>query len=464
MLRPDDIPEQVRAICVELRNRGFCAWVVGGSVRDLLRGAPAKDWDVATSAKPSEIQQAFRRTVPTGIEHGTVTVLLGDDAYEVTTLRGEGAYADGRRPSTVEFLEDIEGDLARRDFTVNAIAYDPLADAITDPFGGCRDIEARVLRAVGRARDRFDEDGLRALRAARFAATLEFELEEETKAAIRQTLGTFKRVSHERVRDEWTKALKARVPSRAFTVMADTGLLGAISEELEKSVGCEQNKYHAYDVWRHSLECMDALPAEDPVLRLAGLLHDIGKPRTRAMGANTNDWTFYNHDSVGAELADRWMREFRYSNEERARVTHLVRHHLVCYSDEWSDAAVRRFMKRVGREAIDPLIQLARADAIGKGRDVSADLSALERLLERVASVNAAGSALSVRDLAVNGSDIMKVFGLPPGRVIGEVLEKLLETVLERPEANERDELLTMARTTIESLAATASATKKAPS
>jgi len=281
------------------------------------------------------------------------------------------------------------------------------------------------------------------LRGARFVATLGFELEEETAAAIPGALDTFRRVSHERVRDEWVKAMKAERPSRAFEVMRSTGILEVTLPELLEQVGCEQNRHHAYDVWTHSLECLDACEG-GPVVRLAALLHDLGKPRTRARHEETGDWIFYHHEKVGADMADRWLRDYRFSNEEREHVVNLVRHHLVCYSPEWSDAAVRRFVKRVGSEDVEPLLVLARADALAKGRPVEEDLAGLEELRRRVHRVHEEGNALSTRDLAVSGKDVMAHLGAPPGPRIGEILRELLERVIEDPELNQRERLLAM--------------------
>ncbi|HKU43165.1 MAG TPA: HD domain-containing protein [Polyangiales bacterium] len=437
------IPEPVVGLCQTLRAAGYKAWVVGGSLRDVLRGGHPKDWDLATSARPEQLMRVFKRVVPTGIAHGTVTVLLGKQSYELTTLRGEGAYSDSRRPDEVFFVDDIEQDLARRDFTVNAVAYDPFDDRLIDPFGGLRDLAARVLRTVGVAEERFGEDGLRVLRAARFAATLEFEIEPATLAAIPKCLDAFRRVSKERVRDEWLRAMEARVPSRAFDVMRGSGILAITCPELVTQFGCTQNRYHAYDVWHHSLACLDASPAR-PLQRMAALLHDLGKPRTRALSEKTSDYTFYNHESVGADLADVWLREYRFSNEERSKIVHLVRHHLICYSNEWTDAAVRRFVRRVGPEHVDALLELGRADALGKGRPVDDELAALEELRARIADSVAKGAAFGTRDLAIDGRDVMLKLGIRPGPRVGQVLENLLERVLERPELNERDTLLGM--------------------
>ena len=440
---PGSIPEPVVAICRRLADHGHRAWVVGGCLRDLLLGKAVSDWDVATSALPGEVQRVFPKVIPTGVQHGTVTVLFGGGQYEVTTLRGEGAYSDGRRPDEVFFVRDLDEDLARRDFTVNAIAYDPLADVLSDPFDGLGDMGRRLIRAVGDAHERFNEDGLRVLRGARFVATLEFELHEATERAIPGALGTYRKVSHERVRDEWTKTMKARSPSRAFEVMRRTGILEATFPELLEQVGCEQNKWHAYDVWTHTMKCLDASEG-DAAVRIAALLHDVGKPRTRQRSEETNDWTFYHHERLGADMADRWLRDYRFSNAERQRIVGMIRNHLICYAPGWGDAAVRRFVKRVGKESLDGLFALARADVVAKGRPVDDELAAIEELRGRVERVLAEGAALSTRDLAVSGADVMERLGIAPGPRIGEVLRALLERVLEDPSLNERDRLLVL--------------------
>lgn len=438
-------PAAVHAIVARLRDLGFRSWLVGGGVRDALRGAAPADWDVATDARPDDLLRAFPKAVPTGLQHGTVTVVEGGAHYEVTTLRGESAYSDGRHPDEVRYVDDITADLARRDFTVNAIAVEPQTGAVVDPFGGCRDLQARVLRAVGDPRERFAEDGLRVLRAARFTATLEFELDPATAAAIAPTLGTFRKVSPERVRDEWLKTMKARRPSRAFEVMRATGMLAVTCPEILEGVGMAQNKWHAFDVWRHGMACMDRC-AGDPVLRVAALLHDVGKPRTRAFSDKTKDWTFYDHDKVGAAMAEPICERLRFSTDERRRIVDLVRHHLFHY-DGWTDAAVRRWIRRVGRDRIDDLWALNEADVRGKADAVEdADLAPLQRMKEHVARVLAAGDALSVRDLAVDGADLMRELGLPPGKAIGVLLGELLERVTEEPARNEPTALLALAR------------------
>ncbi len=374
-----------------------------------------------------------------------MTVVRGGRHYEVTTLRGEGTYTDGRRPDWVEFVDDITADLARRDFTVNAIAVDPVDGKVIDPFDGRGDLSREVLRAVGDPKERFAEDGLRVLRAARFVATLELTLDPDTESAIGGTLDTYRKVAQERVRDEWLKTMVARRPSRAFEVMRRTGILGVTCPELVESYGVQQNRWHAYDVWRHVLECLDAC-AGDPVLRVAALVHDVGKPRTRAWSDKTSDFTFYDHDRVGAEMAESIAARMRFSNDDRARIVALVRHHIFHYASDWSDATVRRWIRRVGADRVSDLWALNEADVRAKGLDATEDLASLGHLKEHVARVIAEGAALSTRDLRINGHDLMRELGLPPGRIVGQLLEALLEMVTTDPSINARETLLAKAK------------------
>jgi tRNA nucleotidyltransferase (CCA-adding enzyme) len=273
-------------------------------------------------------------------------------------------------------------------------------------------------------------------------------------SAVR-SLDTFRRVSAERVRDEWIKAMHARRPSVAFEAMRRTRLLEITCPEMLESVGCTQNKWHAFDVWGHAMACLDACKPE-PILRVAALLHDVAKPRTRAFSDKTQDYTFYEHERIGAELCEPILARLRFSNDERLKVTSLVRNHLICYSDDWTDAAVRRWLRRVTPELAPDLYEIGFADARGKGREHSEDLANIERLRARVEAVIAAGAALSARDLAINGRDLMQELGLAPSRTIGEILERLVELVTDDPALNERAPLLAAAREMI--------APKEAPS
>jgi tRNA nucleotidyltransferase (CCA-adding enzyme) len=439
------VPTDVRDVAARLAESGHRSWIVGGCVRDAILGRPIGDWDLATSARPEEVLKLFRKAIPTGIEHGTVTVVTRGRHVEVTTLRGEATYSDGRRPDAVHFVDDIAADLARRDFTINAIAVDTTTGALVDPFGGQRDLAARVLRAVGTAEERFAEDGLRCLRAARFVATLEVDLDPATERGIGSALGTYAKVSAERVRDEWMKTMKARRPSRAFEVMRASGMLGVTCPELLESVGCTQNRHHAYDVWGHAMACLDAAPAA-PVLRVAALLHDVGKPRSRAFSEKTSDYTFYDHERIGAEIADPILRRLRFSNDERTRVVALVRHHLVCWEPSWSDAALRRWVRRVSPELLEDLYALCLADADGKGKDPRPEHERIAGLRAHVERLMAESHAFRTKDLAVSGHDLMRVFGRAPGPWLGRLLEGLLERVLDDPSLNTPERLLEAAR------------------
>jgi tRNA nucleotidyltransferase (CCA-adding enzyme) len=444
------VPDDVVALCRKLREAGFEAWLVGGAVRDLLRGKAAKDFDVATSAAPADVTRVFgrKRTIPTGEKHGTVTVLTERDGrkdqVEVTTYRGEGAYSDGRRPDAVVFVRTLEEDLKRRDFTMNAIAYDPIDKRLSDPFGGQEDLAAGRIRAVGDALERFREDGLRAMRAVRFAAQHEFAIDPPTEAAIAEALDVFAKVSAERVRDELLKILSARKPSIGLELMRTTGLLGRTIPELLEGVGFTQNRHHAHDVWYHTLAAVDATDRlGDPpwLVRFAALLHDVAKPRTAADKPDApGERTFFRHESVGAAMADDIARRLKLSTKEREIIVNLVGNHMFWYTPEWSDGTVRRFISRVGPEHIDALFALREGDVRARGHGESPGVE-LDALRGRVAEQLAQQSALKVTDLCVGGGDVMQVLGVPPSPIIGEVLRRLLERVLDDSSLNDKERL-----------------------
>jgi tRNA nucleotidyltransferase (CCA-adding enzyme) len=447
----DAIPGDVVALCRKLQEAGCATFVVGGAVRDVLLGRQGRgaDFDVATAAPPEEVRRIFgrRRTLPIGIKHGTVTVLLGEGEgrrpVEVTTFRGEGAYADGRRPESVRFLQSIEEDLARRDFTVNAIAYDPVARALVDPHGGLVDLDARLIRAVGDPAARFGEDGLRCMRAVRFAATLEMSLDAATQAAIPGARETFRKVSAERVRDELCKLLLAPRPSVGLELMLETGLLAEVVPELLEGVDLVQNRFHRHDVWRNTLTTVDAVEPR-LVLRLAALLHDVGKPRTAEEREDApGEHRFFHHESVGARLADEILRRLRFSNAERELVVHLVAQHMYYYTGDWTPQAVRRFLKRVGPEHVDEIFALRAADIVGFGRGDDPE-DEIAPLRARVDQTLREAAALKVSDLVIGGGEVMQVLGLPPGPLVGKVLARLLERVLDDPQLNTREALLAL--------------------
>jgi len=434
------VPAHVMALLRTLQGAGHRAVLVGGCVRDLARGVEVSDWDAGTSARPEAVQALFPRTVPTGLKHGTVTVLTAGGPVEVTTFRVESGYSDARRPDQVTFTDDLRADLERRDFTVNAMGWDPIAEREEDPFGGRADLAAGILRAVGDPRDRFREDGLRPVRAARFAATLEVEIVPETFEALGEARDQVARVAAERIRDELVKMLRAREPSRGFEVLRRSGLLSLILPELAATVAVPQNRYHAYDVYYHTLHTCDAAPREKPDVRLAALFHDVGKPATRAERPD-GDATFYNHQFESARLAEKAMTRLRFSGEMTERVVHLVRQHMFDYRHEWSDAAVRRFLRAIGPEHVADLFDLRIADNVGNGTKTGFP-HYLGELSDRIDAVLASAQAFTLRDLAVDGKDVMREMHLPAGPVVGAILEKLLEEVIEHPERNDRPYLL----------------------
>lgn len=444
------IPQAVVGLCRELRRAGHEAWLVGGAIRDLSLGRAAADFDIATSARPDEMRRVFarRRLVPTGEKHGTMTVLLPGVAglergVEVTTFRGEGAYSDGRRPDRVEFVSSLEQDLERRDFTVNALAFDPLDGRLLDPFAGRRDLDERCLRAVGDPLARFREDGLRVMRAVRLAAQLAFTLDPLTREAIPGALDVLARVSQERVRDELLKLLAAPRPSLGLHLMQETGILAQVLPEAARLVGLAQNRFHAHDVWEHTVVTVDEMVGGS-LARLAALLHDLGKPATAAAKDDqSDDLSFYQHETVGAELADAVCRRFKLSNYDREWVVALVRHHMFWYAPAWTDATVRRFIARVGVDLLPGLYALRAADvrARGRGEDPGREL---DELMSRVAREIEAQRALKVSDLAVGGQDVMAALACSPGPLVGEVLRRLLERVVDDPELNHRETLLSL--------------------
>lgn len=411
---------------------------MGGGVRDLLLGRRVGDWDVATDARPEQVAGLFDKVIPTGIEHGTVTVMIGRSQVEVTTFRGDLGYSDGRRPDRVVFLKSLREDLKRRDFTVNAMAYDTRSDRIIDPHQGRRDLKRGVIRAVGDPLRRFAEDGLRPLRAVRFASVLGFEIEKKTFGAIAKRLKVFRKVAPERVRVELLKILGSRQAHQGIELLRDSGLLEEILPELAPGVGFAQNRFHKYDVYHHVLKCLEHARG-DAVLKLAVLLHDVAKPQT-AEGPE-GERTFYGHEMASAEAAARVLKRLRFSNQERQRVVTLISSHMFHYLPEWTDGAVRRLVRRVGPELLEDMYELRRADAWGRGVGVRDTLANLKALKRRVAKVLAEDAALKVTDLAIGGEEVMKVLRIRPGPRVGKILDALLEQVLDDPSLNKPKKL-----------------------
>lgn len=433
----------LREIAQIFSSHGKTVYLVGGAVRDLIRGEKGQDWDLATAATPQEVMVLFRRVIPTGIKHGTVTILYKGHSIETTTFRTESEYSDGRRPDAIQFAPTIEEDLSRRDFTMNALAAELPSGQLVDPFGGRGDIQSRIIRCVGAPEKRFAEDGLRPLRAVRFAAQLGFTVEAGTLAAIRGALETTAKVSAERIRDELNKILASPQPSIAFRLMEQTGLLSLILPELAQCRGVEQKGFHRFDVLDHLLLSCDGVPADKPVARLAALFHDLGKPATRRMDPS-GVWTFYQHEEKSERLGRDILLRLRYPTVIVEKVAHLIQVHMFHYEDSWTDAAVRRFIVRVGEENLADLYALRRGDAFGtQGIEPPADLNG--PLISRVEGLLVQQRTLSIKDLAINGEDLAAL-GIPRGPIMGKILKELFETVLDDPALNTRENLLKIAK------------------
>jgi tRNA nucleotidyltransferase (CCA-adding enzyme) len=450
-LRAHPWPPWALEILRTLAADGHQALLVGGTVRDaLLPTRPGRDAgavDVATDRLPDQVLGTFPRTVPTGLAYGTITIVTDGGIAECTTFRSEGGYRDARHPEQVAFTRDPLADLDRRDLTVNALAYDPASDTLLDPHDGALDVERRRLRAVGEPLARFREDALRPFRVARLAAVLELDPDDallDALAAIRDPASGVRidALAAERVRDELQKLLTAPRPSTGLELLRRGGLLERWLPELAAMIGVGQNRFHADDVWTHTLLTTDAAPAAKPRVRWGALLHDVGKPATRLM--RNGDWTFYEHDAVGADLTDRLLERLRFPTDERLAIVRLVREHMFDLGAA-SDAALRRWLRRVGTENVADLFDLRIADTIGN-RKRTGFPTGLERLRERIQRLIDAEAALHVRDLAVDGNDVMRELGIAPGPEIGRALDALLEEVIDRPEANTRDHLLARLR------------------
>ena len=435
------IPDVLRRFSRILEEHDFKCFLVGGAIRDLIAGRPGGDYDIATDATPEQVREIYRRVIPTGIEHGTVTVLFDNYRLEVTTFRVDSKYSDGRRPDAVEYTPSIQEDLKRRDFTINSIAYDLQKKRLLDPNHGIDDLKNKLIRAIGNPVARFQEDGLRLLRACRFAAQLHFHIEEATRSAIKHTSSAISNISWERIRDEITKIILSDNLVYGFDLMADNGLLQRVLPELFKCRGIPQGDRHAYDVYRHSLETCAAAPSVDLSLRLAGLFHDVGKAVTFSQEDRPR---FHGHDLVSADIAKSIAERLKFPGAVITKVYHLIRHHMFNYTEDWTDAAVRRFVSRVGRSEIGDLVRLRIADQQGMGRKKGQSRYLVD-FLTRIESTLQRDSALSVNDLKINGRDIIEKLELSPGPVIGTILRFLLESVLDDPELNEPEILLHMA-------------------
>ena len=432
-----DIPPGAKYILRTLTDAGYEAFLVGGCVRDMLRGVRPHDWDICTSARPGETERCFtgHRIAETGLKHGTVTVLMDGMPCEITTYRAEGPYSDSRRPDFVRFVSDLETDLARRDFTMNAVAMGP-DGSLRDPFGGGKDIEAGLIRCVGEPARRFREDGLRVMRALRFAAAFGYGVEEKTAQAIHDNRMVLKYVAAERINAELCKLL---VGGTGDILRQYPDVLCEFWPELGPLVTLEQNNpWHRWGGWEHTVRAVEAAPP-GLILRLTMLLHDIGKPECKSTDENGTDH-FYGHPAVSARLADGMLRRLKFDNRTRERVVALVEYHDV--QIPYRERSIHRWLGRLGPEAFFQLLEVKRADCMGQARRLAEDrLAELEKIERSAREIIARNQCFRLRDLAVNGRDVI-ASGIPPGPEVGRVLRELLERVLNGEVRNSREELL----------------------
>ena len=454
-----DVPKEVKFVISELKNKGFEAYIVGGCVRDFLRGVGPQDWDVATNAKPTEIGKIFPRSYADN-KFGTVTILTGSEdpklkEIEITPYRIESKYTDKRHPDEIKWAKTIKEDLARRDFTVNAIAMSlsepgTAKPGIIDPFKGQKDIKNKIIRAVGNPEDRFSEDALRMMRAVRFAVTLQvppsggrsasWRIETKTGQAIKKAAPLLQVISKERIRDELMKIVMVEEAASGLELLRKLGLLKYIIPELEEGYGQTQNKHHIYEIYDHNLRCLDyaAKKKYNKFVRLAALFHDLAKPRTKR--GEGPDSTFYGHEILGAKMTCQVLNRLKFSKKDIEKIAKLVRYHLFYYNvGEVSEASVRRLVRQVELENVAELLQLRYCDRIGSGcpKAEPYKLRHLKYLIEKVSQ-----DPISVKMLEVNGKDVMDTLEIQPGPAIGQILDILLGQVLSYPQRNKKNVLL----------------------
>lgn len=428
------LPDKVGYIITTLEEAGYEAYAVGGCIRDSILGRKPDDWDITTSARPEQVKALFRRTIDTGIQHGTVTIMLEQEGFEVTTYRIDGEYEDSRHPKEVLFTGKLEEDLQRRDFTMNALAYNDRS-GLVDCFGGACDMKQRLVRAVGRPEERFEEDALRMMRAVRFAAQLGFEIEDKTEAAIKKMASGLARISAERIQTELIKLLVSPHPERMRTLY-ETGITAVILPEWDIMMQTQQNNpHHCYTVGEHTLSALTHTPA-DKVKRLAILLHDAGKPAAKASGPDGYDH-FHGHAAISRDMADRIMHRLKFDNDTLNKVTRLVLWH--DYKPELTEASVRRGIHKIGEDIFPYLFDIQRADILAQSNLLREEklqtLLDTQQIYYRILEAN---QCLSLKELAVSGKDLIAL-GIKPGKELGEILQALLDWVLEHPEDNKKE-------------------------
>lgn len=436
-----DIPSFVTKILDKFEENGYEIYVVGGAIRDLLMGIDVDDWDFTTNATPEEILKIFPEAFY-GNKYGTVGISdeSSPNPYEITTFRTESGYSDSRRPDKIEWGKTLEEDLKRRDFTINAMAL--AKDRIIDPFEGQKDLKAKLIRAVGDPHERFSEDALRLMRAIRIATELGFKIEEKTLYAIKQNATLINKIARERTRDELLKILESQNPYQGIVMLKESGLLQEILPEFEKTFGVEQKspgRHHIYDVGTHCLYSLKAVTekTKDPIVRFATLIHDIGKPQTYKKLDN-GTITFYNHEVIGARMAKGIAERLRFSKKDSERLWKLVRYHQFTVDERQTDSAIRRFIKKVGMENISDMLDLRVGDRLGGGStETSWRLEEFKKRLDEVQK-----QPFSLKDIKVNGDDVIKVLSIKPGPQVGEILNQVFKDVVAKRVENDRDSLL----------------------
>ncbi len=433
------VPGDVQFIIETLEAHGYEAYAVGGCVRDTMLGREPQDWDITTSAKPQEVKALFRRTVDTGIEHGTVTVMLGPEGYEVTTYRIDGKYSDSRHPESVTFTPELREDLRRRDFTINAMAYNERA-GVQDLFSGREDLDNRIIRAVGEPEERFREDALRILRCVRFAAQLGFVIDDATYAAAEKLAPTLDNISRERIREELLKILVSDHPDY-ITLLEDIGALKTVFPEFRRMQEQKNDPSGTESVAEHSLRVMKALP-KDKILRLTALFHDCGKPDVQTVDASGCP-CFSGHEARSAKIADRILGELKFDNDTRKKVVHLVANHgLRDLDDRYK---MRKAMHLVGKEDMGILLHFTAADDAEKSPDGHTAVPEREAELVLYEDILVSGECTELSELALTGGDLIAL-GMKPGKALGAALAELLEEVLKEPSLNHKEALSTIAR------------------
>lgn len=435
------IPEKVNKIIQVLQKNGYDAYAVGGCVRDSLLGRIPADWDITTSARPLEVKALFRRTVDTGLQHGTVTVMMQQEGFEVTTYRIDGEYEDSRHPKEVIFTGQLSEDLKRRDFTINAMAYND-REGLVDVFGGSEDLKNKMIRCVGEPKERFTEDALRIMRAVRFSAQLGFSIDDPTKRAAKELAGTLKKISAERIHTELVKLLLSPHPQYLKTAW-ELGITRIVLPEFDAMMETpQQNPHHCYTVGEHTLKALELVPA-DRVLRLAVLFHDMGKAETRTTDETGTDH-FYGHQKVSMEIARKIMKRLRFDNATLAAVSSLVYWHECPW--ECTRSSVRKALHQIGAERFPMLLEIRRADILAQSdyrrEEKLQKLDESRRLYEEIMERQ---ECFSIKTLAVSGNDLIQA-GMKPGKELGQTLEMLLELVLEEPERNTKEYLLSKIR------------------